>query len=106
MLRYDALLIAQPRSQPGMLQDHAVPARAFCAAGLDACSILLTRLRRGPAVVKCIAILRSPIECSYGALPCAAYPPSSGTFTSSHLVNLPVVSRLEVFVCFGIASFS
>jgi hypothetical protein len=49
MLRYHALLIARPPAQPGMLQDHAGHARAFCTAGVGTCSILLTCLRRGAA---------------------------------------------------------
>src|SRR5882724_3727247 len=46
MLRYDALLIPRPPAQPGMLQDDAVHARAFCTAGFDAWLILHTRFRR------------------------------------------------------------
>ncbi len=46
MLRFDALLIARPPAQPGMLQDDAVHARAFCTAGFDAWFILHTRFRR------------------------------------------------------------
>src|SRR6266436_5885372 len=51
MLRYDALLIARPRAQPGMLQDDAVHARAFSTACLGARFILLTCFRRSAAGV-------------------------------------------------------
>src|SRR6266852_1276267 len=40
MLRCHALLVARPPAQPGMLQGHAVNARAFCPASLRACSFL------------------------------------------------------------------
>src|SRR6266849_5800563 len=42
-----------------------------------------------------------PSRRPYGALPRAANFPNSGFFTSSHLVNLPVVSRLRGRVCLG-----
>src|SRR5258708_23269917 len=74
---------------------------AFCPASLRACSFLLTCVRRCPAGLQCIAGHRFPIEGPYGALPCAAYPPSSAAFTSSHLISLPVVSRLRGRVCLG-----
>ena len=101
MLRYHALLVARPPAQPRMLQDHAVHARAFCPASLRECSFLLTSVRRCPAGLQCIAGHRFPIEGPYGALPRAAYPPSSAAFPSSHLISLPVVSRLRGRVCLG-----
>lgn len=48
MLQHDALLAAQPRSQPGMLQDHAVHALGFCTA---ACFIPLDYFRHRAAGV-------------------------------------------------------
>jgi len=51
MLRFDALLIARTPAQPGMLQDNAVHARAFCTADLCIWTILLSCFRRSPAGV-------------------------------------------------------
>jgi hypothetical protein len=36
MLQYHALLVAQPRAQPGMLRDDAVNARALRTTGFGA----------------------------------------------------------------------
>ena len=101
MLRYDALLVARPRPQPGMLQDHAVYARSFCTAGLRARSLSLDCFRRRAAGFPCIASFGFSIERSYGAVPRAANSPISSPFTSSHLISLPVVTRLRGQVCLG-----
>jgi len=77
-------------------QDHAVHARTFCTAGLRACFILLTCIRRSTAGVSYTTRLGFPVECSASAVPCAAYTSGSGSFTSSHLVSLPVNLRGKV----------
>ena len=40
MLRNYALLFSQRGTQPGLLRDHAVDARAICSSGYDARPVL------------------------------------------------------------------
>jgi hypothetical protein len=49
VLRYHALLLARPWTQPGLLPDDAIHSRTLCTAGLREWVIFLIRFRRSTA---------------------------------------------------------
>ena len=101
MLPDHALFVSQPRAEQGMLQDHAIHARALCTSGLRSGSVLFCCFRLSSARGSYAAGLGFPVERSYRAMPRAPYPPNSGIFTTSYLICLPVASRLRERVCLG-----